>query len=41
MYVTGILMFSLGAASLWLRWKRRLFTTRWFLRALVVMTRQA
>jgi cytochrome bd ubiquinol oxidase subunit I len=38
MYVTAILMFSLGAASLWLRWKRRLFTTQWFLRALVWMS---
>ena len=38
MYVTAILMFGLCAASLWLRWKRRLFTTRWFLRGLVWMT---
>jgi len=38
MYVTAILMFALCFASLWLRWKRRLFTTRWFLRALVLMT---
>lgn len=38
MYVIAILMFALGAASLWLRWKQRLFTTRWFLRALVLMT---
>jgi cytochrome d ubiquinol oxidase subunit I len=37
MYVTAILMFALCVASLWLRWKRRLFTTRWFLRALVLM----
>src|SRR5262249_19668211 len=38
MYVTAILMFAVGAASLWLRFTRRLFTTRWFLRALVLMT---
>jgi len=38
MYATAILMFALCVASLWLRWKRRLFTTRWFLRALVLMT---
>ena len=37
MYATAILMFALCVASLWLRWKRRLFTTRWFLRALVLM----
>src|SRR5262249_10974102 len=38
MYVTALLMFSLAAASLWLRFKGRLLTTRWFLRALVWMT---
>ncbi len=38
MYVTAILMFAVCAASLWLRWKRRLFIARWFLRALVLMT---
>jgi len=38
MYATAIAMFAVGVASLWLRWKRRLFTTRWFLRALVVMS---
>jgi cytochrome d ubiquinol oxidase subunit I len=25
-------------ASLWLRWQQRLFTTRWFLRTLVILT---
>jgi cytochrome d ubiquinol oxidase subunit I len=38
MYGIAIIMFGLGAASLWLRWLGRLFTTRWFLRALVVMS---
>jgi cytochrome d ubiquinol oxidase subunit I len=38
MYGIGIVMFGLGVASLWLRWQRRLYSTRWFLRALVVMT---
>jgi cytochrome d ubiquinol oxidase subunit I len=38
MYLVAIAMFSLCVISLWLRWRRRLFTTRWFLRALVVMT---
>ena len=38
MYVLGMAMFSLGVSSLWLRWKGKLFTSRWFLRALVVMT---
>jgi cytochrome d ubiquinol oxidase subunit I len=38
MYGTAILMFSLVVASLWLRLRGRLFTARWFLRALVVMT---
>lgn len=31
-------MFAVAVASLWLRWQRRLFSNRWFLRALVVMT---
>jgi cytochrome d ubiquinol oxidase subunit I len=31
-------MFCLVVASLWLRWHGRLFVTRWFLRALVIMT---
>jgi cytochrome d ubiquinol oxidase subunit I len=38
MYGLAIIMFGLVVASLWLRWQRRLFTTRWFLRALVIMT---
>jgi cytochrome d ubiquinol oxidase subunit I len=38
MYGIAILMFAVATASLWLRWKRRLFTTRWFLRCLVMMT---
>jgi cytochrome d ubiquinol oxidase subunit I len=38
MYGVAILMFSVATASLWLRWKRKLFTSRWFLRCLVVMT---
>jgi cytochrome bd ubiquinol oxidase subunit I len=37
MYGIAILMFGLCVASLWLRWQGRLFTTRWFLRTLVVM----
>ena len=38
MYGIAILMFAVASVSLWLRWKRRLFTTPWFLRLLVVMT---
>lgn len=38
MYGIAIIMFGVAVASLWLRWQRRLFTTRWFLRLLVVMT---
>jgi cytochrome d ubiquinol oxidase subunit I len=38
MYGIAIIMFGVAVASLWLRWQRRLFTTRWFLRSLVVMT---
>jgi cytochrome d ubiquinol oxidase subunit I len=38
MYGLALIMFGLCVASLWLRWQGRLFTTRWFLRALVVMT---
>jgi cytochrome d ubiquinol oxidase subunit I len=37
MYVTGIIMFSVAVASLWLRWRGRLFIARWFLRTLVIM----
>jgi cytochrome d ubiquinol oxidase subunit I len=38
MYGTAILMFAVATSSLWLRWKRKLFTTKWFLRLLVAMT---
>ena len=38
MYGVAILMFAVATSSLWLRWKRRLFTTKWFLRFLVAMT---
>jgi cytochrome d ubiquinol oxidase subunit I len=38
MYGTALIMFGVCVVSLWLRWQGRLFTTRWFLRALVVMT---
>lgn len=38
MYGTAILMFGIAVASLWLRYLGRLYTTRWFLWALVMMT---
>jgi cytochrome bd ubiquinol oxidase subunit I len=38
MYGLAIIMFSVGVASLWLRFRGRLFTARWFLWILVVMT---
>jgi cytochrome d ubiquinol oxidase subunit I len=38
MYCTAMLMFGIGIASLWLRWKGRLFSSKWFLRTLVFMT---
>jgi cytochrome bd ubiquinol oxidase subunit I len=38
MFGLAIIMFGFGVASLWLRWQGRLFTTRWFLRALVIMS---
>jgi cytochrome bd ubiquinol oxidase subunit I len=38
MYGIAIVMFGVAVASLWLRWRGRLFTSRWFLRALLVMT---
>jgi cytochrome d ubiquinol oxidase subunit I len=38
MYVIAIAMFTLAGVSLWLRWRRKLFSTRWFLIALVWMT---
>jgi cytochrome d ubiquinol oxidase subunit I len=38
MYGIAIIMFTAASVALWLRWKRRLFTTPWFLRVLVIMT---
>ena len=38
MFTMAILMFFIVVVSLWLRLQKRLFTTRWFLRALVIMT---
>jgi cytochrome bd ubiquinol oxidase subunit I len=38
MYVTAILMFTVGITSMYLRRTGRLFDTRWFLRVLVAMT---
>lgn len=38
MYVIALVMFTLAVISLWLRFRRKLFSTRWFLKALVVMT---
>ncbi|HTB74685.1 MAG TPA: cytochrome ubiquinol oxidase subunit I [Polyangiaceae bacterium] len=38
MYFTALTMFATAAYSLWLRLRGRLFTTRWFLRFLVLMT---
>jgi len=38
MYGIAIIMFAVAVISLWLRWRGRLFTSRWFLRTLVVMT---
>jgi cytochrome bd ubiquinol oxidase subunit I len=38
MYGLAIIMFGLSVASLWRRWLNRLFSARWFLRALVAMT---
>ncbi len=37
MLALGMTMFTLAVVSLWLRWHGRLYSTRWFLRALVVM----
>src|SRR5258707_12116318 len=37
MFVPAILMFGLAVASLWLRYRGRLYATRWLLRALVIM----
>jgi cytochrome d ubiquinol oxidase subunit I len=38
MFVIALAMFALAAVNLWLRLRGKLFTTRWYLRALVVMT---
>jgi cytochrome bd ubiquinol oxidase subunit I len=38
MLALGMTMFALAVTSLWLRWHGRLYSTRWFLRALVLMT---
>ena len=38
MYGLAILMFTIGVVSLWLRLRGRLFSSRWFLRMLVLMT---
>jgi cytochrome bd ubiquinol oxidase subunit I len=38
MLALGMTMFTLAVISLWLRWHGRLYSARWFLRALVVMT---
>jgi cytochrome d ubiquinol oxidase subunit I len=38
MLIIGMTMFTLAVISLWLRWHGRLYSARWFLRALVVMT---
>jgi cytochrome bd ubiquinol oxidase subunit I len=37
MYGIAIIMFGIAVASLWLRWQGHLFSTRWFLRLLVMM----
>jgi len=38
MYAIAMAMFALVVVSLWLRWRGRLFSTRWFLIALAWMT---
>jgi cytochrome bd ubiquinol oxidase subunit I len=38
MYCMAMLMFAMGIASLWLRFRGSLFNTRWFLWMLVLMT---
>jgi cytochrome d ubiquinol oxidase subunit I len=38
MLALGMTIFTLAVISLWLRWHGRLYSARWFLRALVVMT---
>jgi len=37
MLVIGLTMFTMAVISLWLRWHDRLYSARWFLRALVLM----
>src|SRR3979411_2092753 len=37
MLALGMTMFTLAVISLWLRWHGRLYSSRWFLRVLVVM----
>jgi cytochrome d ubiquinol oxidase subunit I len=38
MLALGMVMFAVAVISLWLRWHGRLYSARWFLRTLVVMT---
>src|SRR5260370_10371636 len=38
MYGVAIAMFALASASFWLRWRGKLFSSRWFLIALAWMT---
>ena len=38
MLALGMVMFTMAVISLWLRWHGRLYSARWFLRTLVVMT---
>jgi cytochrome d ubiquinol oxidase subunit I len=38
MLALGMAMFALAVVSLWLRWHGGFYSTRWFLRALVLMT---
>jgi cytochrome d ubiquinol oxidase subunit I len=38
MLALGMVMFTVAVISLWLRWHGRLYSARWFLRTLVVMT---
>jgi cytochrome d ubiquinol oxidase subunit I len=38
MYASAMVMFAVGVASLWLRFRGKLFSSRWFLWILVFMT---
>jgi cytochrome bd ubiquinol oxidase subunit I len=38
MFLLGLLMFAVACMSIWLRWRGRLFTVRWFHRLVVVLT---